>query len=155
MIPSLRKKHKLIWPFLGIIMIVLFIWSYTSRPNNVLYEGLTYNSLETQLPNLNESISNQIQRITYNLRSNDKHERQIEVVIDKPLEYPSSILVVRGYNYGDEFVRQSLGAKGIYRWTWQDSFELAYEVNLIDDINNIELDNFNLKLGDLLIDHHH
>lgn len=155
MIPFLRRVHKMLWPIIGIVVIVLFVMAYLSIPKEVLYDGTTYNSSEVQLPNLNESIANTEYKITYNLRSDDKHKRQIEVIIEKPLTQPSNILIVRGYNYGDEFINQSLGAKGVYRYNWIDSFELAYEVSLLNNIKNVELDNFNLKLGEALHDHNH
>ena len=78
--------------------------------------------------------------------SNDEHLHQIQVKINKPLTYPLNSLILKGYNFGDIYVKETLGSVGTYYYTWIDSVELSYQVQWRDvlgkeDVFRIELKN--------------
>lgn len=153
MIPSIRKKHKFIWVLLGVILPMLFVFGYKAIPEKVNYEGDVYLNSTKGIGEIVDAKD--LEFVKINLREAKNHQKQIEVVIKKPLVSPSNHLVVKGFNFGEFYVEEVLGSTGIYRWNWSDSVELAYQVQLIDKINNIELEKINLKLGEDLNEHKH
>ncbi len=90
-----------------------------------------------------------------NLRRGEKHERQIELFVKKRLTKPSNQFIVKGFNFGDFYINESVISTGLYRWSWEDSVELAYQVQLVNRVRKEELLRDNLKLGEKLHDHGH
>ncbi len=154
MISTLKKnKHKFIWIIFGILLPILFYLGYKAIQEKANSEDEVYHQTANAIGDVVDSKELKLLKIT--LREGEKHQRQIEVEVRKPLKAPGNMLVVKGFNFGDLYVDESLSGKGIYRFEWKDSVELAYQVQLMDRINNKELEKINLKLEDELHDHHH
>ena len=133
MIVHLRHWHKRIWFSLAIILPFLFIWAYAVLPDAVYVEDLV---ISASIPIGNQSECKEMEQVHYCLRSDDKNKHQIEIIISSPLTNASNRLEVKGFNFGEIYVDEVLGAQGVYRWNWIDSVEASYQVRLLDKIKN-------------------
>jgi len=144
MIPKLRKRHRVTWLVLAIMLPVLFILGVSAIPGDEPYNGDLYLFTKAQIGK--ETDSKDLGYISFNLREASENRRQIEVMVKKPLTAPSNKLVIKGANFGEYYVREILGSQGIYRFNWRDSVEQAYQILLVDQIKQTKLENFNLAL---------
>lgn len=136
MIPALRRRHKIIWVLMAILLPVGFLLAYKALPIDVVQEQ-KFEPIEASVGDMVSTWRDHSVQLT--LRQGKHHERQIELEIMQPLGQPIHKLVVKGHNFGDVYVQETLGSVGTYRWSWEDSVEVAYQIQIIDVVHRKEM----------------
>lgn len=128
MTPELRNRHRRVWQLWAILLPIGFVSAILVLPQKTTQAALVENSTQP-LPNVLQT--QHTAWLTANLRTSDAPNKQLEIILKKPLELPSAQLYWQNTFIGN------LGAKGTYRFSL-DSLQTTnapYTLEIRDPIN--------------------
>lgn len=128
MTPELRQRHRRVWQLWAILLPIGFVSAILVLPQKVTQATLVEN---TATPLSKIIQTKETDWLTANIRSSDSDNKQLEIVLKKPLNVPSTQIFWQNTFLGN------LGAKGTYRFPL-DSLQTAnppYTLEIIDPIH--------------------
>ena len=141
MTPSLRKKHRLIWQFLSLVIAAAFIATMLIRPQEFFQKQLPKNTPEAYSTLIK---SQQTDDFVANLKQSADGKKQIEIILKDILKTPTATLLLS--NAANQPIESAtalgrLGNSGIYRFNlnsvWSQSDQ--YHLTIYDHIKQKEI----------------
>lgn len=143
MVPSLRKKHFLIWSLLALLLPLLLIATLLIRPKTFHQTSLPQ-AVATAFPTLIESKESDA--FSINLRSNPNGRQQIEIILKEALQFPSATVIIQPNKQAatrEDITLGQLGNHGTYRFDWppQLASKGAFHLKIYDHIKEQQIAN--------------
>lgn len=110
MTPTLRKAHRYTWFGLAVLLPALWLASILAIPDT-LWEEPVRAPESPALPVL--VVSKQAGDMVLNLRQDTSGRQQLEVLLQKPLEQPNTVVILEGKT---DWVLGQLNTRGIRRF---------------------------------------
>ena len=146
MTPDQRKRHKVTWVGLAIIIPVLFFLAVKNIVPDYFSEDLYFNQPVAFSNVLNSEESS---LLLYNIRSeNNSYLKQLELVVKKPLSVPGASIIIRTENMAGGENIGLLQSKGIYRYNLDSLQSVSKNLNIsvLDEINDKGIDKMEIIL---------
>ncbi|MDX2305040.1 MAG: hypothetical protein NW226_19680 [Microscillaceae bacterium] len=116
MISSLRKRHRIHWVALGILLSVGFVAALRVHPPKPVQESIL-SELPEAYPTILKEVENENLKI--NLREDKQNRHQLELLLKKPVKLPAPLLylnITGELNPQGNTLLAPLGAVGLYRF---------------------------------------